>query len=330
MMKKRNVFIVILAGLVLVFIFGAYQTMSVLGKPLGPHLVIQLKPGDKPANLMKIGDNTVDQPEKTSTGVCNNTGSMVILATGFDQKIETPFGADTIRYIKADFDTPAITVVAVPRDIWLETAALKKQNISETTAGKLFYYSHKGATGGNTDKLVTATTDLTQTLYDTFSIKPDYYGTMELSSMAKLIDSVGGVTVNIPEEVTSGSVTFIPGEQQLDGHQAMLYMRALPVSSSEWDRFTRQDLVLIALRDKLLSPAVLPKLPDLIKIYQDSFVTDLSPTLALDLSCLVQKVSVDNIQFKEVSPEMVSPGPEGSMLPNIPVISEFLKKELGQ
>ena len=329
-MKKRNVLVVILVGFVLVFILGAYQTMSVLGKPLGPHLVIQLKAADKPANPIKIGDSEIDQPVKQSSGVCNNTGTMVILATGFDEKVEPPFGADTIRYINADFDTPAITVVAMPRDIWLETAALEEQKISETTAGKLFYYSHKAATGDPIEKLVTATTDLAQTLYDTFSVKPDYYGTVELSSMVDVIDAVGGVTVDIPEEITSGSVTFNPGEQELDGQQAILYMRALPESSSEWDRFARQDLVLLALRDKLLSPAVLPKLPDLIKIYQESFVTDLSPAQALDLSCLIQEVSVENIQFKEVGPEMVSPGPEGSMLPDVPAISEFLKTEMDQ
>jgi len=148
--------------------------------------------------------------------------------------------------------------------------------------------------------------------------------------MADLIDTVGSVTVNIPEAFTSGSVTFEPGEQQLNGQQAMLYMRALPESSSEWDRFSRQDLALLALRDKLLSPDVLAKLPELIKIYQKLFVTDLSPAQALDLSCLIQKMSVENIQFKEVSPEMVSPGPEGSMLPDVPAIAEFLKTEMGQ
>jgi hypothetical protein len=84
------------------------------------------------------------------------------------------------------------------------------------------------------------------------------------------------------------------------------------------------------LRDKLLSLAAVSSLGELIKIFQESFITDLTPAQAMHLECLVQEVSVENIQFKEVGPEMVSPGPEGSMLPDIPAITEFLATELGQ
>jgi LCP family protein required for cell wall assembly len=329
-MKTRNILMAIVGVLVLLAIAGVFQTISALGKPLGPRLVLELKPADNASTSTAIAHGGAVEQAEASAGVCNNAGSMVILGIGFDQTVEDPFGADTIRYIKADFDTPAITVVALPRDLWLQTAALAEQNISETTAGKLFYYSYQGTSGGIRHQLVTASTDLNQTLYDSFSIIPDNYATMELSSMTQLIDTVGGVDVNIPEAITVEGVTFQPGEQHLDGHQAMLYMRALPVTSSEWERFSRQDLVLIALYNKLLTPAILPKLGELIRIYHQSFVTDLSTAEAMDLACLIQTVSLENIQFKEIGPEMVSPGPEGSMLPNIPVITEFLRMELGQ
>lgn len=335
-MKTRNILITIAGVLVLLAVAGVLQARALLNRPLSPHLVLQLQQADKTPTPTATKEGGTPQPTKTaqptkpSDGVCNETGSMVILGIGYDQTIETPFGADTIRYIKADFDTPAITVIALPRDLWLQTTALEEQDISETTLGKLFYFSYQGAPGTSREKLATASTDLNQTLYDSFGVVPDNYATLELSSMVALIDAVGGVDVNIPEEFTSGDVTFQPGKQNLDGQQATLYMRALPDSSSEWDRFSRQDLILIALREKLLSVAAVSKLGELIKIYQEAFITDLSPAQAMHLECLVQEVSVDNIEFKEVGPEMVSPGPEGSMLPDIPAITEFLTAELGE
>jgi LCP family protein required for cell wall assembly len=329
-MKKRTVLMAIAGVLVLLVIVGVFGTITVLGKPLGPHLVLQLKPEDQSTAPAGGAAGPTAQPTQGPPGLCNGSGTMVILGIGFDQTIETPFGADTIRYIKADFDTPAITVVAMPRDIWLATAALEEQQISETTVGQLFYLSHQAAKGGKMHRLVVASTDLNQTLYDSFSVMPDNYATMELSSMVQVIDALGGVDVDIPEAVTVGGVTFEPGPQHLNGHQAVLYMRALPDTSTEWERFSRQDLVLNALYAKLLSPAVLPKVGDLVRIYKDSFVTDLSTAQAMQLACLIENVSMENIQYKEITPDMVSPGPNDTMLPNIPVITEFLQVELGQ
>jgi LCP family protein required for cell wall assembly len=254
---------------------------------------------------------------------------MIILVTGYDQTIEAPFGADFIRYIKADFDQPSVTVIAVPRDIWLKTNALQAQKIGQTTIGRLFFYSYRSAFGQPADKLLSATTALTQTLYDAFLVVPDHYVTVNLYSFAQLVDAVGGVNVNIPQDLIGGSYRFYAGDQLLDGNDALLYVRALPNTSSEWDRINRQNLVLRALRDKVFSPSTLPKIPDLIKIYQKNLVTDLSFGEFIDLACLINQVSLENITFSTVSPGMVSAGPQGSLLPDIEKIKTFLLQQLG-
>jgi hypothetical protein len=163
-MKTRNILIAIAGVLVLLGVSGMLQARALFNRPLGPHLVLQLQAADQTPTPTATGESGSAQATQAPAGVCDESGSMVILGIGYDQTIETPFGADTIRYIKADFDTPAITVIALPRDLWLQTAALEEENISETTAGKLFYFSYQGTEGGSRHKLATASTDLNQTL----------------------------------------------------------------------------------------------------------------------------------------------------------------------
>lgn len=333
-MKTRTYLIIFLAAVLSVFLAGC----NTFSAPQGPSLELTLTNVAAPPTLVRATATPV--PTQTppiptpkaapaSSSVCNKTGSMIILVTGYDQTIEVPYGADFIRYIKADFDQPSVTIVAVPRDIWLKTTALQAQSIKQTTIGRLFYYSYGAAVGQPTDKLLTATTALTQTLYDAFSVVPDHYVTVNLYSFAQLVDALGGVNVNIPEDLRGPSYTFYTGDQLLNGNSALLYVRALPYNATEWERMKRQNLVLKALRDEVFSPAILPKIPDLIKIYRTNLVTDLSFAQFADLACLVNQVSLEKFIYSSVSPDMVSPGPQGSMLPDIETVKAFMQKQLG-
>ena len=65
-----------------------------------------------------------------------------------------------------------------------------------------------------------------------------------------------------------------------------------------------QKIILNALREKLLSPDMLPKLPKLVTKFITSVQTDLSPSEINRLICIAQAVPKGNIQADSFPQEM--------------------------
>jgi anionic cell wall polymer biosynthesis LytR-Cps2A-Psr (LCP) family protein len=67
-------------------------------------------------------------------------------------------------------------------------------------------------------------------------------------------------------------------------------------------------MVLCSLREKLLTPSVLPKVPQIIGAFQDAVLTDLTPEQLSQLACLLPNVSRENLIFTSLPAEILSPG----------------------
>jgi anionic cell wall polymer biosynthesis LytR-Cps2A-Psr (LCP) family protein len=68
-----------------------------------------------------------------------------------------------------------------------------------------------------------------------------------------------------------------------------------------------QNMVICALRDKLLSPSVLPKIPKIIEAFKGSVKTDLSLEQMSQLACLLPYIESENLIFGSLPDEILSP-----------------------
>jgi anionic cell wall polymer biosynthesis LytR-Cps2A-Psr (LCP) family protein len=59
----------------------------------------------------------------------------------------------------------------------------------------------------------------------------------------------------------------------------------------------RQTEILCAVKNKLLSPASLMGIPDMITAFSDNVLTDLSPAQLAQLACLAPNLKTENITF---------------------------------
>ncbi len=110
-----------------------------------------------------------------------------------------------------------------------------------------------------------------------------------------------------------------------------MYARLLPGNelSDGWDRLDRQDSVLNALRSKVLDPTNFLKIPGLVDMFWDDILTDLSPALIKDMTCMLNEVPSENITMLEVDRNMiVGPGPDSSMIPDVDVVKKFIQDTL--
>ena len=327
---NKIVQISILVVLVALLVLGAFMAGSFYGRPLAEPMNVQVHEQEQPAPVVAAVDNV--QPEQNQE-TCGSTGVLRVLFTGADfNQGEPPLGADAVRILKVDYDNKAVTVVAFPRDMLVKTPGLADLNIAESPLG-LAYHTRKEATQGEDKHRITKATELiAQVLVDNFSYpaekKDYYYLTLQLNEVAGMIDSIGGVEVNLPETITTDhDVTFSAGKQVLDGKLSAEYLRAYEPGGDP-ARLKRQNLYVKALQDKILSADIISKIPDLLKQFDKAVVTDLSPKQIQSLSCMLQEVPKEEIQFHEIGVDngLVSDGQNGALIPDVEKIKVALKE----
>jgi hypothetical protein len=117
----------------------------------------------------------------------------------------------------------------------------------------------------------------------------------------------------------------------MDGKTALWYARARK-ASNDFSRARRQQEVLLAIADKLLTLDGLRRAPEFYELYKHSMKTDLGLVDLLSLLPLAGKVAADRSRLHHhfIGPEQVwdwiTPGGGMVLLPNIPAIKEVLRK----
>ena len=103
--------------------------------------------------------------------------------------------------------------------------------------------------------------------------------------------AIGGLDINVPEAFTSEyGVVFTAGQQHMDGAKAAEYVRAWAEDDDEGDllRFPRQNVLINALQDQMLSANIITMVPDLYKQFDKAIVTNLSPKQIAELACMAK------------------------------------------
>lgn len=153
-----------------------------------------------------------------------------------------------------------------------------------------------------------------QMILDNFGVISDHYLVIDLNQLPAMIDAIGGLPINVPERTTdpwSGTV-IEAGQQTLTGEQLKAYARAIP--DSDFARIQRNNVILLALQQKLLDPSVWTSLPTLYDQYKYVIATDVSPEQILSLFCLLKEVLREEIVMNQVDPAWTAPGPSDSLL----------------
>ncbi|WP_249129009.1 LCP family protein [Clostridium perfringens] len=91
-----------------------------------------------------------------------------------------------------------------------------------------------------------------KTLNENFKVNVEDFMAVNFTSLPEIIDKLGGVKINIiPEEIHHISGITSPGEQVLNGEQALAYSRIRYATGGDYKRTERQRVVLEAVFEKL-------------------------------------------------------------------------------
>jgi LCP family protein required for cell wall assembly len=244
-----------------------------------------------------------------------------VLLMGLDQRAGSalPGRADVIMIANVDPETLGVSLLSIPRDLWVEIPGHGENRINSA----YFYGEFDGAEGGGPG-LMKRTVELN------FGIDIDYFGTLDFECFKQIIDILGGITVHVPEEIRDDQYPddsygytriYIPaGRQQMDGETALQYVRARH-QSSDFSRMRRQQQVLLAVREKALRLDIIFSLPELIPLLGKAFSTDLPTERLLALANLGAQVKLEDIGLNVIDESLTIPyvAPDGAqvLLPRV-------------
>ena len=239
-------------------------------------------------------------PVTTQTGYMTGNGRVNVLVLGYGGGDHPgPYLTDTIMVISVNLADHAMTMISVPRDLWVQvppgSGSYSKLNTAYVN-GLQNGYNGLGAGpvagGAEAARKVTEVTGL----------KIDYWLTINFNGFRDLVDALGGVEVNVPVGWTAinlggdglpgnGVATFKAGWQHMDGERALQYARARYITNpasegTDFARAKRQQILLRAIVDRARSPGSWPHLFGAMDALQRTIYSNLS---LADLFALLEK-----------------------------------------
>ncbi len=243
-----------------------------------------------------------------------------ILLLGVDDFGANNFRTDVIMLASINPKYKTVSLISFPRDLYVTIPGYWSNRIN--TAWAL----------GGFDLLA-------QTFEVNFGIRPDKYMMVNYNGFKDVVNSLGGIDVDVTEELQdacgvnlSSWCILEPGETHMDGGQALWYARSRK-TTSDFDRNRRAQDVVLAIFRKAVQLNMLVKLPELYGLYREYVDTDVQLLDALPLLPMASSLmNTDNIHRYAITPAMVYNWitAEGAMvlMPDYYAISSMLNEAL--
>lgn len=192
-------------------------------------------------------------------GVSKNDGKATVLILGSDREDGGVSRTDSIMIAQYDFLHKDMKIVSVMRDIYADIPGYNRYKINTA-------YSLDGP------EL------LRQTLKENLGIEPEYYATLDFKGFEAMIDELSpqGVPINVEKDMSAKiGVSLKKGEHRLNGKELLGYARFRDDEEGDFGRVRRQQQVMSALKQELVQPSSVFKLPKLAGIMRGYVATDM-------------------------------------------------------
>jgi len=223
------------------------------------------------------------------------TSGMDILVLGSDIRTtqEETGRSDTIMLVHADIKQNFLSMLSIPRDLYVDVPGHGKQKINSAYAfggGALTIQTVKELTGVNIKQ----------------------YMEVDFNAFKDLTDAVGGVYVDVDARYYNADpkwelVNLSPGYQLLDGADALDYVRFRHDLNLDFGRMDRQQRFLNALREQAIGWNLPLKLPGYISALFKNVNTTLGTNDVIRLAAWGIKLGGDRIRQVSIvgDPQMV-------------------------
>jgi LCP family protein required for cell wall assembly len=270
--KKRKIDILRLSAILVILIAIVYFYLNILSPRLIPKS-IRIATIREPINILIVGTDTTFSAE-THKPLPNLKGR-----------------ADTILIAHFNPIDSKISVLSIPRDTYAPIPGHDAQKINAANAY-----------GG--------ISLMKQTVEELIGQKIDYYIEIKPAAIAKFVDLLGGVYVNVEKNMYYSdaaqnlNINLKKGRQKLSGKQAHDYIRFRHDFRGDIGRIERQQAFLKALINTIINPTNIVKAPLILESALKETESDIPPQLIARIFNLCRIISFDNVTTAIISGEV--------------------------
>jgi LCP family protein required for cell wall assembly len=242
-------------------------------------------------------------------------GRINVLVLGLDRRPREGDAAtrtDTMFVMTIDPGSGTARGLAMPRDLWVDipsktgNSAFKQRINAAYPIGESQDYPGGGA--GLTRRVVE----------DLLDIEIDYYVVIDFEGFKKIIDLLGGIKVEVDEELAVHDpyysetellgdyypCIFPPGIYQMNGSQALCFARTRR-NDNDFARILRQQRIISAVADKASELNLLANADNIVSLYKrykNAIKTDVSDLQAVGFAKLASRIDPKQMAFLSLAP----------------------------
>lgn len=247
---------------------------------------------DKPDSVVQRITSKVAQAMVSPDLVFGGRDRLNILILGVDvnrdrrgQPTQELARTDTIMVVGLDCYFKTVRVLSLPRDTWVEIPGQNgwhKINAAHALGGP---------------------EGLEKTVEENFHLRIHHYIRTDFKGFVELVDALGGVELVVEKDMDYDDnwgqlhIHLKKGRQMLDGDKAHQYVRFRHDARGDLGRIERQQKLLRAIVQKILTPEGLTKLPDLADIAYRYVTTDLRKKELLSLAMFLKEIRSEDVEI---------------------------------
>ncbi|MBR4696010.1 MAG: LCP family protein [Selenomonadaceae bacterium] len=188
-----------------------------------------------------------------------------VMILGVDRREDDAGRSDTLMVASLDEENGKGSLLSIPRDTRVAIEGNGYDKINHAYAYGGYKLSRKS-------------------VESLLGMPINHYILVDTKAFERIIDAMGGVDIDVekrmyyedPWDDNGGLIIDLyPGEQHLDGERAIQYVRYRD-GEGDIGRIGRQQKFMKAVLAQLISPQILPKLPDLVEKVSGAVETDMS------------------------------------------------------
>jgi LCP family protein required for cell wall assembly len=266
----------------------------------------------------------------------NGVDRVTILMMGLDARDWGPEAnttaarSDTMMVVSMDPIAKTALMFSIPRDLYVEIPGYGFDKIN-----KAYFYAEK-------DRLPIGGPGLAmETVERLLGVPIDYYAVVDFNSFTTVVDTIGGIDVYIPfdnmiiDPIGPEDVKELHfGWNQLTGSEALAFARARSTEGGDFDRAARTQQVILAIRDKVLSLNMIPKLlaesTNLFNQISSGIKTNLTLEQIIQLGLIAKDIQRRNIRQGVIDEDCLLAiedfGEESYLIPDPAKIRELRNK----
>jgi LCP family protein required for cell wall assembly len=269
-----------------------------------------ISPRAQPQDLIALVHAKSDEPGSLGWKIKHDERINILLLGYGGPGHDGPYLTDSMMLLSIRPGQREAMMISVPRDLWVKIPALPRNGYmwGKLNSAYAIGMDHNDFPNVRPEwKTETGGGDLAAaTVSQVTGLPVDYWVGVDFKAFRDVVNALGGIRVDVPTALddpyfpvgeTTGMMRIHvdAGSQQFNGERALQYTRSRE-TTSDFDRSRRQQLVMLAVRQRVFTLNAVPRMMSLLSALQDNVRTNLRPGDMQQLADLAGRIKDQDIR----------------------------------